>query len=173
MDPQERRHRYANTIRMTLSHENSLLRHITFTYPPTGDRQDIGRIEVTIDGQEAGRLFLGVRAASLSPDQEQKLKDKGFVSETDDDDPRFALYTAEAPSASIDDLVTFVEWVHLAVLGAPSDYEARVETISSRGQAQSEQAGRGCFKSCTSVAGVAFWIILGIIVLTILFRWRH
>jgi len=168
MGSDERRRQYSAYIRAALARENPLLRRVTFTYTPSRGE----RTEVRLDGESPGALALEVRSYGLSPDQEQMLRDKGLVGSLDDDDPRYTLYRCEVPAASTDDLVTFVEWVYLCVLGVPDDYEATVAGPGrpARGEASPGKKGRPGCRSCLSAITIVFWIILGIAVLSYLFR---
>lgn len=165
MNRDERRGHFRHYIGLTMAQQTPLLRHITFVYPLPGARTGQPAAEVVIDGQEPGRLQLVVRSEGLTAKQALALQKHGFEQAFDSDDPRSATYVRAVEEASVEDLVTFVEWAYRRVFDAPDDYAATITPLAAR---EDGAAPPSCTKTCSRLFA-AIMLILVVVFLIMLF----
>ena len=159
MDQEMRRDILRRYIRTAMTRDSRLSRYIAISWP-VDDAESA--TEVAINGRMPGEIVLSVRSAAITNEGAQHLTDAGFAAQYDERNPRYRVFQRSAARAAIENLVDFAEWVFLVVLGAPSDY---TPTVIPAGSSESGKAKPGCGKSCLTVMKVAFWIMLGVIVL--------
>ena len=148
---------YADRIRENLGKQNQYLRHLTVSFPTGTGVSGGASIEVIIDAQQAGTVVLLVRSGSLRPGQAEHLIRSGLEDKTDPDDIRKTVYVRTIHGdPRIQDLVTFVEWAFICVVGAPPDYEPTV-----KGLAEDDAEKQSCGKSCLTV--VRLLLVVGVI----------
>jgi len=159
MDQVTRRDILRRYIRTAMMSDSVLLRYITVSWPV--DSAESATV-VSINGRTPGVIALSVRSASINDEGARRLTGAEFDAAYDEDNPRYTVYRRSAGRATIDDLVAFVEWVFLVVARAPEDYAPKVTPVST---GEKQKARAGCAKSCLTVAKVAFWLMLGLVVL--------
>ncbi len=160
MDRRTRRLFYSGQIREALSHENPFLRHVTFAVeteaPVAGPGTTVSVDES--DGEGAG-IVLSVASSEFTEAQEVLLRKHGF--EETEDTVLFGrkVYAQSVPrGTSYDDLVTFVEWSFVSVMGAPLDYTPAVAEIAG------EKQSPGCVKGCSrAVRWLAIILFIGFV----------
>ncbi len=139
--------------------DSVLLRYIAVSWPV--DSTESATV-VSINGRTPGAIVLSVRSASIKDEGVRRLTGAEFDSAYDEDNPQYTVYRRSVRRATIDDLVAFVEWVFLVVVRASEGYEPKITPVST---GEKQKANAGCAKSCMTVAKVAFWLMLGLVVL--------
>ncbi len=159
MDQATRRDILRRYIRTAMTSDAILFRFITISWP--ADSAESATV-VSINGRTPGVIALSVRSTSINDEGARRLTGAGFESAYDEDNPRYTVFRRNTGRATIDDLVAFVEWVYLVIVRAPEDYAPKVTPVSA---GENQKTNAGCAKSCMTVAKVAFWLMLGLVVL--------
>jgi hypothetical protein len=157
---QDRRELYHRTVRSTMSLQPRDQRHVTVTWRSESD--DILDVWVIVDGTTHGIFELSVYTASVSEAGRAELNAQGFLRDPDDEDERFTVYKRTISSATVADIVTFIEWSMISVSGAPIDYTPGIRTGPIHGAAGPP---KGCFGSLLTVVKMIFLVIAGSIAL--------
>ena len=162
MEAGERRDLVRRYIQLAMSQEAGVRRHVTLNWPAL-EGETRAPVSASIDARAPGSLTLSLRISSPTARQSTLLSSEGYESAYDPDSPRYTVFRRAIPSASIDDLATFVDWVFLIVAEAPDDYVPGVQAPGGAAGGRADGESRGCFPSCMTVVMVG---ILCIAVLT-------
>ena len=128
MQPEQRKMIIGEVIRRAMGQDNPFLRLVSFEYAGPGG----GHLSATVDCQQAGTTALVVRTESLGDEDVALLKRRGFEELEDPDTMRTSAYVrVEEGMVPLGDLVTFVDWVFIALGRAPGDYMPDVRPLGS------------------------------------------
>ncbi len=162
MNPDDRSDLYERYITSTISRELPLLRFLTVVWYPEDAGDEEPPREAIVDSQDPDFLRLIVRSVALTEAQRLILSGRGFGPAFETDDPGMVSYEIAIDGASVDELVTFVEWVFRSVFEAPDDYEPMVVPLD-RDRGPDDRSS--CTKSCAKTA--AFIIVIFVVLFVI------